>query len=349
MPVYEVRLWPRGSFEFRPRSDTLFGAICWAIRTLWDATKLEALLEDFHKAPAFLLTCAFPCQRIADGGLIHYLPRPLLPPLDFDKLLSSSTDKAPPASFPYHSPDQAKITWLSDRYNAFKKVPFIPEGVFHAHVPQAASDQPLFQAFLDGQLGSPSWRERRGMPKIMADRLGQSTGGAGQFFFQEEHFLSRDWGFYFLVRTNHWNDLLLPVLRYLEDSGLGRNARTGKNHFRLDWAAEPDWLPRGVGPRFVTLSHYCQAPEDAIDWESSTYDIYAYRGAVESRGEFAGAPVWKRRLLLVREGSCLFPAAVKDRFGSLAPVFQIHGKTIYHYGLAWPLYLEPPQDEPINA
>jgi len=298
------------------------------------------MLEDFQNSTPFMLTSAFPCKRTVGGSLTHYLPRPLLPPLDFDKLMICNTGKVPRVSLPYYSPDQANITWLSDRYKAFKKVPFIPEDVFSVHVPLAASDRTLFQAFLDGGLDSPSWRERRGMPKIMADRLGQSTGGAGQFYFQEEHFLNRDWGFYFLVRTDRWNDLLLPVLRYLEDGGLGRNARTGKNHFSLDWAEEPDWLPEGAGPRFVTLSHYFQAPEDAIDWGSSTYDIYAYRGAVESRGEFVGKPVWKRRILLVREGSCLFPETAKDRFGSLAPVLQIHGKTIYHYGLAWPLYLD---------
>ncbi|AEB09564.1 type III-A CRISPR-associated RAMP protein Csm4 [Desulfobacca acetoxidans] len=345
MPTYEVCLWPRSSFEFVPRAETLFGAICWTIRSFWGENKLTDILAEFSRKPPFLLSSSFPCQRLRSGKIIHYLPRPILRPLSLNDIVGCCTEAKPDhKGLSYDSPGQSAFTWIMEQYKQCRKIAFITSAALDLF--SSASDElPLFKAFLEGQLQEPKWRSNQGMAKTKIDRLGQATSGAGNLFFQEEQFLSQGWGLYFLVRTDHWSDLIYPVFRFLEDSGIGRNAHTGRNQFRLEWTAEPDWLPSGKGPRFICLSPYCQNIGDDIDWDASTYGVKSFQGAVESREEFAGSPVWKRRFLMVQEGSCLIASQVKDYYGCLVPSSEIKGKTVYTYAITWPLHLDMPKED----
>src|SRR5262245_45457767 len=85
-----VYLKPRAPFaQSAPRSDTLFGAIAWAIRLLYGEGELIRLLEQFDRAvasqssPPFLISSLFPFVESGNGDERQarrtlFLPRPLL-------------------------------------------------------------------------------------------------------------------------------------------------------------------------------------------------------------------------------------------------------------------------------
>ncbi|MDI6916955.1 MAG: hypothetical protein QMC80_04070 [Thermoplasmatales archaeon] len=76
-----VYLEPRTSFiGSRIHSDTLFGAICWSIRQIYDKETLENILEKFKNGkPPFLLSSTYP--YIGNGEKKHFLPKPIQKPL----------------------------------------------------------------------------------------------------------------------------------------------------------------------------------------------------------------------------------------------------------------------------
>ena len=80
-----VYLLPRAPFaKAAPRSDTLFGAICWAIRWLYDEETLVKLLAGFADGQApFILSSLFPYVENTTTNpapKILFVPRPLLAP-----------------------------------------------------------------------------------------------------------------------------------------------------------------------------------------------------------------------------------------------------------------------------
>ncbi|MBL8149871.1 MAG: hypothetical protein JNN15_08080, partial [Blastocatellia bacterium] len=96
-----VYLLPKSPFtKSAPRSDTLFGAICWAIRLLYGQQKLVDIIEKFDAAIEsarplpFLLTSCFPYFQDKQGK-IHFLPKPLLP---LDCKTTSTTAELTPSS-----------------------------------------------------------------------------------------------------------------------------------------------------------------------------------------------------------------------------------------------------------
>ena len=97
------------------------------------------------------------------------------------------------------------------------------------------------------------------------DRLTYSTEGAGNTFYnQEKFFRKNETGLYFLLKTDKI-DLLAPVLKFLEDSGLGTNKYTGKNHFKAE-IKEKEITLNTKGNSFVTLSKYVEKNKDKVDF-----------------------------------------------------------------------------------
>ena len=63
-----------------PRSDTLFGGLCWGIRWLMGEDQLKALLAEFHdRRPPFLVTSVFPVIQRDGQPAFPLLPKPKEP------------------------------------------------------------------------------------------------------------------------------------------------------------------------------------------------------------------------------------------------------------------------------
>jgi len=167
------------------------------------------------------------------------------------------------------------------------------------------------------------------------DRLTYSTEGAGNTFYnQEKFFRKNETGLYFLLKTDKI-DLLAPVLKFLEDSGLGTNKYTGKNHFKAE-IKEKEITLNTKGNSFVTLSKYVEKNKDKVDFSKSYYETDFMRFKIESREEFSGENIWKNIIPYIREGSVITLKQESEYPGEIFPIKQIQGKTIYQYGFAYP-------------
>ena len=335
MKEYLVHLSPLSSIESTLASATLFGALCWAIRTLYGEPKLKEVLQSFQVDPPFLLSSAFP-YRIGNGQPRYFLPKPKYPPLRFDELaaLAQETIGGPKTGPPYHS-RKAKMVEVSRTYKRFRKVRWITYELFSLIADKGATAETiLFAEFQKNRLPHETRERKEGVQKNSIDRLLGSTAGAGNTFYNQETYFPSGHGLYFLLQTNDIT-FMAPPLRFLEDAGIGANARTGRNRFRIRWD-EFNATVGNKGPSFVTLSR--TIANGNMDADKSFYEMEPVRSKVESREEFAGEDVWKDSVTYLKEGSIVAPKDPRVRVGGIYPVKELHGKTIYQYGCAFPFW-----------
>jgi CRISPR-associated protein Csm4 len=332
MKEYRICLTPRSGFEITLHSDTLFGAICWGIRTLYSEAKLLAVLEEFMTSPPFLLSSAFPWQGVKEKKT-WYLPKPIMPPL-ITTDLKELEHKSRTTLEPYHT-DKFRAMELAAKYKRFRNLKWIPIGRF-MKVLNGGSEKDLFIDYLDGLIGDLRFFESGIAQKNSLDRLAQSTTGVGETFYNIDIGFRENHGLYFMLKTADIHAYLKPVLMLIQDSGIGPNARTGRNWFTVEVEEKPLFEAR-IGSSFITLSRYIGS--DGIDPDASWYQLASVRSKVESRQEFAGKDVWKDRVTYIAAGSMVKPKEQKEFYGSLVPVKKVAGRTVYQYGYAYPVWL----------
>ena len=60
MKTFAVYLRPKGSVAGQIHSDTLFGAVCWAIRAVFGTRSLTEVLDSFDQHPLFAVRLGLP-------------------------------------------------------------------------------------------------------------------------------------------------------------------------------------------------------------------------------------------------------------------------------------------------
>lgn len=335
MKEYVISLTPTSGFEILPHSDTIFGAICWGIRTLYSESKLLEILNDFKSKPPFLLSSAFP-WKVVRKKKVYFLPKPEISPIAVTIMGAFINRGVLDLPFePYHNEDKLKIMRVVTAYKKFRNIKWVPFDSFKK-ILQNFSEENLFIDYLDQFINDHRFLEEGIIQKNSLDRLAFSTACGGETFYNTDIAYRENNGLYFLIKTENLDDYLRSVLRLLEDSGIGPNSRTGRNWFKLD-IAETSLIGGTKGDAFITLSRYIGS--DPIDVDASCYKLTSVRSKVESRLEFAGEDVWKDRVTYFAAGSCLKPLEKKVHYGGLMPVKNISGKIIYQYGYAYPAWL----------
>ncbi len=333
MKEFLICLTPRSGFEITLHSDTLFGAICWGIRTLFGEARLLSVIEEFKTCPPFLLSSAFPWKGAREKKTC-YLPKPNLRPLQTADFRTLEDDKSRPTLEPYHT-DKLWTMELANRYKRFKKLKWIPTDTFRK-VLKGGSEKELFIDYLDGFIGDLRFAESGIAQKNSLDRLANSTVGAGETFYTADIGFRENHGLCFMLKTDDIDTYLKPVLMLLQDSGIGPNARTGRNWFTVE-IEKTTLFDTTEADSFITLSRYIGS--DGINPDASWYQLASVRSKVESRQEFAGEDVWKDRVTYLAAGSLVKPKDRKEFYGSLVPVKEVAGKTVYQYGYAYPIWL----------
>ena len=334
MDEYVVKLLPRSGMEGGFASDTLFGAFSWAMRDLYGEERLCEILDSFNFNPLFLLSSAFPFKEYGSQTR-YYLPKPLYPPLsdsDIHRIADENGYRI--KTRPYHS-SKLKWTKTAEQYKHYRKIELISLDLLKAIAEKGLSGEKiLFQQYLSGTVSVPFWKKEEGVQKNSLDRLSMSTSGAGNTFYNEESFLTGSYGLYFLIKSDEFS-FIEPILMFLEDSGVGTNARTGKNYFKIIWK-KIEATNNNFGDSFISLSRYFQ--NSPFDMSKSFYETVFIRSKVHSREEFHSEDVWKDAVVYFKEGSITTPKEKTDRFGGIYPVKSIQGKTIYQYGFAYPFW-----------
>ncbi len=301
-----------------PRSDTLFGALCWGIRwTHGEAVLLDLLDACGRGEPLFVLSSAFPVAE-GKGQEVYYLPRPLFWP------------HAVPGK---HLEDLA-------RDKRVRRVAWVSQTVFMAI---AAGRPPAVETLRveAGFVGMPG-EAIPGVRTTVVDRntINRVTGAVqeGRLFFGEETGVE-DGAAYFLIaiRRPAARGLVKAALRFLEDRGIGGDASVGRGQVKIAWEDGDLLPPPGDAAHRVSLSllHPSARDRDHLTAVAnrSAYRLEKRKGRVESLYAPTEQP-WKSTLVMLVEGSA-FPAdGTREVYGA-APVVKEQPFRIRHNGFGY--------------
>jgi CRISPR type III-A-associated RAMP protein Csm4 len=374
--IYAVYLWPRGSLASDIESDTLFGAVCWALATL-KMTDVDKLLRAFDAAPRFAFSSTFPAYQ-SDRGILRFWPRPLtggLTPQQVNRLAADEVKKRRSAF--EHRPEAAAVVEIVEKEKRhLKKAAHVSEALFKEIVEQGLTVLELLQRLtnkgkqagdiesLGGMLISYDERRRLSgngeMPGRLAsteamqhNQIDRVTGSAaeGLLFFEEETFFASGSGLWCVVAVDGDETLqwLQAAFRYLSDTGLGANRSTGKGHFQIEVGQALQLPDAGTAANaFVTLSKYLPwSGEWSEDQRPLSYDVKTVWAKREQKIPRAptGAqspPIYKEPLRMFMPGS-VFPLGTPRQsiYGRLAEVVKAGdngGVTVWQSGLAIPVF-----------
>jgi CRISPR-associated protein Csm4 len=226
--LHAILLYPQSGHKPELRSDTLWGTLCWAIRSVYGNERLEAWLTLYQQGqPPMLISSAFPFEEEPDGTISYFLPRPLLPPIKEGK------------------PDFAAMRL----YKKEKRVKYLPLDTLQRMALGKLSDKALAMELRQDL----SQKDTFAQPKVMTesfthntiDRLRggtlQAAGKAGQLFHDEERFVHgtriqgtedehKRAGMFFLVQTDDIA-MLDACFRWLRHTGIGGDRSVGKGVF----------------------------------------------------------------------------------------------------------------------
>ena len=340
MKIYQIKLTPVSSFQGFPASDTLFGAVCWGIKRIYNEPKLTDTLQSFQNNPKFIISSSFPYIEYNSNNLPFY-PKPITAGLSASVIEEMAKTK------------KEKVDVIT-KYKKFKKAEYVSMSIF-ARILKGVSEKALFQEYfnggikLDGKMitgkkeyediiktAKPSVKTEQ-IQKNSIDRLTMSTGEEGETFYQQEYFTSPAFKLHFLIKTDNI-DFFKPVFRYLEDKGIGGNRSTGKGRFKIEVLNEITIGDNSLR-NFITLSRYIpDVSEINCNSQSMYYEIFPWRSKIDSEYEFKGDDIWKVRVMYLKEGSCLEAKTRKEFYGRMPIVKEIKEQKIYQNGIAFPVF-----------
>jgi CRISPR-associated protein Csm4 len=366
MDTYKVCLKPKGAITNYPPSDTLFGAIMWGIREVLGDTKLNNYKERFlADKPPFILSSSFP--MIKNETELSFLPKPIQAPLRAEEIEDIVRVKVKTYS-------KRHLIGTIESYKRFRKAKFVSFGVadkllnglsefdlFSKHLTKNiilhsigetetidyGDEVKLFGGLLllRDEFDAVSNKldkkltERGIIVRNTIDRFSGSTG-EGQLFYTEEIFVAKpQFLLYFLIRTEEKEiETILPALKYLEDTGIGRDRAVGRNQFEISEPTKVDLNLNAEGDRFVCLSRYIPKEDEVVLPPQTPFELISIHSKVESRREFKGKDIWKKHFFYFTEGSTLEAKERKEFYGLTPVAKKLKGQTIIQNGLCLPIF-----------
>lgn len=332
MHALTVYLTPHSSMRGHsfPRSDTLFGALCWGIWLVFGKQRLDQLFKAYDDGHIpFLLSSMFTYTR-DETGVTHYLPKPLGEPYT-------------PATL---SPEACRAL------QKLRQQQVVPDGTFTKMLNGHISENDLYHAWLHQphQQHGHARPDLHVMPHAMLNRL---TGlrEYNQVFYATEIGLraphdQQTQGVFFCVKYHkaffpEFAYELKTVLSVLADKGIGGGISSGNGQFEtieivdgLPYQEPPDAESKHV----LTLS--LTYPDQGVRkiFPKSWYRLERRQGKLET---MYTAPttnhLWKDHLLMVQEGST-FPKNGQAHYGGL-PIVRKAGDgfdfDVRQYGYAF--------------
>ncbi|HQR35002.1 MAG TPA: type III-A CRISPR-associated RAMP protein Csm4 [Blastocatellia bacterium] len=316
-----------------PRSDTLFGAICWAIRWLYGEKELAELLAAFdasvekQTAPPFVISSVFPFFEDYAGKIL-FLPRPL-GAIDLSDSL------------------QQVETYQS--FKRFQKAKFVSRSVFDLVASGKLDEAQIYAQLNQNDVGSfrlhggalmtqaeyervkvlPSLISAVELPRNSINRISVATSGTGgQLFYQPVASgralskLNTRSGFYFLARSaeSATTEMLKAAMRFLADKGLGGDFSVGRGHCEVS-ADSDDIVGDTGGTRLMTLSLMHPSPTDLQHLNQNRSATFARlerrKGFLEGSFVIPIKQIWKPTLFMLGEGSTFLRDGERNTYGNL--------------------------------
>lgn len=328
-----------------PGSDTLFGAIAWAIRLLEGEEKLKVILDRFSaKNPPFLVSSAFPCNKL-DGEFQYLIPMPICPPpRTADSLLITKWKKV------LKNVIWADLSFLKEFLQGKFSIMDVLKGLEERRkgsVRERAKSCKtkvkkhwVFDRFEIQNECLASWPVSLSREiEITGNAVNRLTNSTGKklHFYSAYHFGPDDY-FYFLIDCkSEVQKTLLAALRLLEDRGIGGNISSGKGHIKIEIQPfEDPGVPNGKV--FVNLSTYCPTREELEYYARNDQLAYslAYKHSVIECSLARSASPWKKGVLYFTEGS-VFPVIDGKEYYGENPVVYDELFPAQQYGFSFPL------------
>ncbi|MGL4972870.1 MAG: type III-A CRISPR-associated RAMP protein Csm4 [Culicoidibacterales bacterium] len=315
MQTYQLKFAIGGRFQALPDSQTIFGAMCWAIRDVYGEAKLTEMLADFQNHP----------QRFVVSSMFQFdiLPMP--------KLKKMRVEATTLADFQHkkmmrqiHSVSVAAARKIFD--NTFDMSVYQnllenkPQSVFKVE------EQTLY--LVEEQVVSVP-KTMNGL-RNMIDRLSGTTGEEGQLFYSEHQQLPAATKTHVIIQTADLK-FVESLFRYLSDGGYGRDKSVGINQFSYE-SAQPFVFENSIGLPYLISKYIPQSGE--INWNDGQlgYTVASPNYVVESRQQFNGRYL-KAEVVAFQEGSIIPTVEPKSMYGQLAVVQEIAEQRIYQNGL----------------
>lgn len=339
-----------------PSSETLFGALSWGIRTLYSEEDLLAILNNFDTSPKkFIPSSAFPLLKSKNGnGSLYCYPKVILPDPKIEEMeeiasnYKSKTRDEIPNKLQFSKRD------VISQYKGFKEIKYLSETLFNRLV-SGEKITKLYCEYLDKKLKiigggilltdeevnkieKEKIIEQRTSARNKIDRLSFSTVPSGEIYYEEEISLNPEvFQLYFLLLTEEI-DFFVPILCWLEDTGIGGNRTVGRGHYDIKLGGEVT-LPNATDTNlFISLSKYLPADAE-IDWQSENnyYELLPYQPRFDTMF-FKGGEFIKNRIIYLSEGSIFQAKERKEYYGRLHPSAKFQNQTIYQCGLTIPVF-----------
>ena len=340
MQSFEVTLKPRSfvqsfspALSF-PASTTVFGAICWGIKSIWGTDALKKLLSDFTQhSQFFFLSSTFPLLETGDLH-IRFFPMPRL-----------------------GIPAVNREVQLAKRQKEFKAAKFVSESLFRKILAGELTRENLFREFVDGRCIKEGGflftlhdygiaTQKRLLPRISPvaratiDRVSGSTSGGGEFFY-DFRLLPGSFSGYFLLKARDI-EFLKPVFRYLEDTGIGGERSIGLNRYKIELTEIDLAFLNGDSKKLVTLSQWGVNPAELDDAKANEfrYGLLPYRRKLETGFDFKNSgQLWGSKALYFAEGSVLVVKERRDFYGQLRDSTVVGSEKVVDYGICFPAFL----------
>jgi len=304
-------------------SDTLFGAITYAISQLYP-DKVEDMIAEFNNQPPFVLSSTFPFifkedknNDFKDVEKIRFYPKIIFP----------------------KSKEDLDIKFNPNDFKEYKKVKYLEDKLFFDLVNGKITENEVLKDFknytkVKGLLMSEDYKldisyGENIIPNNSINRISNETEGI--FYTSGNEF--RNIGLFFLIDFN--NEEYIPIvkaaIKFLRDRGFGRDISTGKGQFDYvideDYSLDDELDENANYNSFITLSRFIPNENDLkLINESASYEISSKRGK-SSSNEI------RKQIRFFKEGS-LFPAYSKY-YGRIVQSGKVNPAV--EYGFAYPL------------
>lgn len=298
MSYTAVYLEPLAGYRTDMRSDTLWCALCWAIRLIHGNEQLEKVLKAYTEEDSsspFYISSAFPYKGNGSKR-VHYFPIPYG--------FNDGQDKEQPLNL------KAGKKRMRQRKVGKKKV----------WINKQQLEQLINGKVWVNNLDNAPTAKSIAITHNTIDRLTGSTltlNDRGQLYHVSERYLETDkgeaTGLFFLVKGNM--ELLEAPLRYLQHVGIGGDRSTGKGRFKINWKKFNLKEPKKANALY-TLSLYCATQKELEGMNGTNFNYQ-----LEKRSGFSGLlhqPRYPKKPLVVFKEGSVFPLAHQEQ--------QIYGK-----------------------
>ncbi len=304
-------------------SDSLFGAICWAIRWNKGERELEEFIDSYQNKPPFL---------ISNGFRHDYLPFPILPGLSREEIRNLIERK-------YGSVGPQDYRKGLEKIKKIRRVKYIQREVFGKYANNFSEKRIVEDVFKKKLNNFLEFNEEKNekednnyfkIKDVYHNQINRLTGNVnvgGLYTQTETEYLSL---IDIYIRTDN-ADYFREIFKTLETEGFGKRRSTGKGQFKIIENLVEDKIPTATQANYyLTLSNY--VPSERVE---GYYQLAVKRGKLGSVfASLSDYSPWKSPFVMYKPGS-IFKKTSRKYYGRLLKGIHSELEQIVQYGYAF--------------